>query len=113
MAEFPGAIAPPSSVGVYIMLKSTSLLCVTILDVVVPEACRDIFSRSPHTLSKDHSWKRNPLGALKLFISLLIVKASLLALSISLCLSLHRGSVCGILSAVIEADSEPHRPLSP
>lgn len=52
------AMAPPSSMGVL----RTGLLCVTILDVVVPAACRDIFSGSQDTLSKDHSWKRNPLG---------------------------------------------------
>lgn len=31
-------------------------------DVVVPAACRDIFSGSQDTLSEDHSWKKNPLG---------------------------------------------------
>lgn len=43
MDGIPGAMAPPSSMSVCIMLRSTGLLCVTILDVVVPAACRDIF----------------------------------------------------------------------
>lgn len=33
MAELPGAMAPPSSMGVCIVLRSTGLLCVIILDV--------------------------------------------------------------------------------
>lgn len=52
------------------MLRSTGLLRVTILDVVVPGACRDIFSGSRDTLSKDHSW------TLRLVISPLTVSTS-------------------------------------
>lgn len=62
MAELHGAMDPSSSMGVCIMLRSTGLLCVTILDVVIPRACRGIFSGSRDTLSKDHSWKVNPHG---------------------------------------------------
>lgn len=70
MAELHGAMDPSSSMGVCIMLRSTGLLRVTILDVVVPGACRDIFSGSQDTLSKDHSW------TLRLVISPLTVSTS-------------------------------------
>lgn len=62
MDGIAGAMAPPSSMAVCIVLRSFGLLSVTILDVVVPAVCRDIFSGSRDTLSKDHSWKRNALG---------------------------------------------------
>lgn len=59
MAELPEAMAPPSSVGVCIVLRSPGLLCVTVLDVVAPGARRDIFFLAIKILLAK---KRNPLG---------------------------------------------------
>lgn len=58
----PGAWVPPSCEGIWAVCWSIGLVCITILDVVVPRACRDFHSSSQGDLSKDHSWKRNPLG---------------------------------------------------
>lgn len=58
----PGAQVPPFCEGVCAVCWSIGLVCITILDVVVPRACRDFYFSSQGHLGKDCSWKRNPLG---------------------------------------------------
>lgn len=58
----PGSWEPPSCEEVCAVYWSIGLVCVTILDVVVPRACRYLLSSSQGDLSEGHSWKRNPLG---------------------------------------------------
>lgn len=120
MAELPGAMAPPSSVGVCVVLGSTGLLCVPILDEGgICSLQGHFFLTVEILLTKITPGKETPLDPDGYHFTSCALDCEHKSKHLcwlhpsSLCLSLHPGSVCGFLPAVTGTDSEPHRPLSP